>query len=384
MQFEFATATRIVFGTGAFQQIGGLARELGSRALIVSRSKPESAEPVLQQLSRHAIESRVFPVSQEPTTHLVMEGVRLAREAGCDLVIGFGGGSTIDTAKAIAALLTNPGEPLDYLEVVGRGKKLVNPPAPWIAVPTTAGTGAEVTRNTVLDSPEHQVKASLRSPTMLARLALVDPELTYSLPPAVTASTGMDALTQLIEPYVSTRSNPMTDGFCREGMARAARSLRRAYEHGEDAAAREDMSVASLLSGLSLANAGLGAAHGFAGPVGGTLHAPHGAVCARLLPPVMAVNVRALKLRAPDSPVLQRYDEVARILTGRAEAAAQDGVLWVQQLCQALNNPPLSAYGMTSADLPDLVEKSAAASSMKANPIQVTREELREILESAG
>jgi alcohol dehydrogenase class IV len=361
-----------------------LARELGSRALIVSRSKPESAEPLLQQLSIHEVEGRVFPVSQEPTTHLVMDGVRLAREARCDLVIGFGGGSTIDTAKAIAALLTNPGEPLDYLEVVGRGKKLDNLPAPWIAVPTTSGTGAEVTRNSVLDSPEHQVKASLRSPTMLARLALVDPELTYSLPPAVTASTGMDALTQLIEPYVSRRSNPLTDGFCREGMARAARSLRRAYEHGEDAAAREDMSVASLLSGLSLANAGLGAAHGFAGPVGGTLHAPHGAVCARLLPPVMAANVRALKMREPGSLVLQRYDEVARILTGRAHATAQDGVRWVEELCQILNIPPLSSYGMTPDDLPELVEKSAAASSMKANPIQLTKEELLEILEAAA
>jgi alcohol dehydrogenase class IV len=384
MQFEFATATRIVFGAGVFRQIGGFVKELGSRALIVSRSDSELAEPLRIELARQGMEGLVFPVGHEPTTHLVMDGVRLAREARCDVVIGFGGGSAIDTAKSIAVLLTNPGEPLDYLEVVGRGQKLLNPPAPWIAVPTTAGTGAEVTRNAVLDSPEHQVKASLRSPTMLARLALVDPELTYALPPAVTASTGMDALTQLIEPYVSRRSNPLTDGLCREGMARAARSLRRAYERGEDPSAREDMSTASLLGGLALANAGLGAVHGFAGPVGGLFHAPHGAVCATLLPPVMAVNVRAFKEREPGSPVLQRYDEIARILTGQASAAAQDGVRWVEELCQALDIPPLSSYGMSPADLPDLVEKSAAASSMKANPIQLTKEEMLEILQRAG
>ena len=233
------------------------------------------------------------------------------------MVIGLGGGSAIDTGKAIAALLTNPGDPLDYLEVIGRGQALQQTPLPYIAIPTTAGTGSEVTRNAVLASHEHHVKVSLRSPLMLPRVAIVDPELTYSLPPAITASTGLDALTQLIEPYTCNSPNPMIDAICREGMQRAARSLKRAYQNGSDAAAREDMSIAALFGGMALANAKLGAVHGFAGPLGGLFPAPHGMICARLLPFVVEANVRALQMREPDSPVLKRYDEVAQLLTGR-------------------------------------------------------------------
>ncbi len=243
-----------------------------------------------------------------------------------DLVVGMGGGSVIDAAKAIAALLTNPGDPLDYLEVIGRGLPLANACAPMMAIPTTAGTGAEVTRNAVLASPAHRVKVSLRSASMLPDVAIVDPELTLSMPPAVTAATGLDALTQCLEPFVSHLATPLTDGFCREGLARAARSLRRAYHHGSDVAARRDMALASLCGGLALANAKLGAVHGFAGPIGGMFDAPHGAVCARLLPLVMTANVRALEERSPNSPALVRYAEVAKIVTGDADASIADGV----------------------------------------------------------
>jgi alcohol dehydrogenase class IV len=383
MRFEFATATRIIFGSGTFCELGSIARQMGSRALIATGLPADLTEPLLEILQAGGIDCLSFRVPAEPTTHLVQEGTQLARAEERNLIIGFGGGSAVDTGKAIAALMTNDGEPLEYLEVIGGGKPLVCPPAPYVAVPTSAGTGAEVTRNAVLASPEHRVKVSLRSPLMLPRLALIDPELTHSLPPAVTASTGLDALTQVLEPYVSHRANPLTDSLCREGMARAARSLRRAYEDGADAAAREDMSVTSLLGGLALANAGLGAAHGFAGPVGGMFHAPHGAVCAALLPHVMEANVRALGEREPDSLALRRYDEVAQILTGKTNATAAAGVIWVQELCQALHVPPLSAYGMTPDDIPLLVEKSAVASSMKANPIKLTTDELAGILTRA-
>jgi alcohol dehydrogenase class IV len=297
--------------------------------------------------------------------------------------VGFGGGSALDAAKAIAALLANGGDPLDYLEVIGRGKPLTQPSLPCIAIPTTAGTGAEVTRNAVLASVEHRVKVSLRSPHMLPRLALVDPELTYDLPPAVTASTGLDALTQLVEPFVSQRANPLTDALCREGMRRAARSLRRAYERGDDAAAREDMALASLFGGLALANAALGVVHGFAGPIGGMFPAPHGAVCARLLPYVMDANLRALRERSPTHEALNRYEEIAHILTGSAHATAADGVRWVQETGSALDIPPLAAYGMAADDVPVLVEKAAAASSTKGNPISLTPDEMREILARA-
>jgi len=253
--------------------------------------------------------------------------------------------------------------------------------APCIAIPTTAGTGSEVTRNAVLASPLHRVKASLRSASMLPRLAVVDPELTYHLPRAITASTGLDALTQLIEPYVSLRANPMTDQFCVEGMRRAASALPRVWENGGDRAARCDMAWASLLGGMALANAGLGAVHGFAAPIGGMWAAPHGAVCAGLLPYVMEVNVRALRARAPEK--LTRYDEVARLLTGRPHATAPDGVAWITALCQKLEIPPLRTYGVAASHLTVLVEKAAQASSMKGNPIVLTEEELREIVSRA-
>lgn len=383
MRFEFATATRIIFGPGTLREVGPLAAKMGRRACVVTGRTVERAAPLLDLLDAQGIDVTTFPVAAEPTVELVRQGTQQTQEAGCDIVIGFGGGSVLDTGKAIAILLTNGGVPLDYLEVIGRGQPLIRPAAPYIAVPTTAGTGAEVTRNAVLASPEHQVKVSLRSPLMLPRLALVDPELTLTLPPAVTASTGLDALAQVIEPYVSVQANPMTDSLCREGMRHAARSLRRAYEQGDDPAAREDMALVSLFGGLALANAKLGAVHGFAGPLGGMFSAPHGAICGRLLPYVMAANVRALRERQPDGKALRRYDEVAQILTGDGSATAAEGVVWVQELCAVLQVPPLGMYGITPKDFPVLIEKASVASSMKGNPIKLTPEEMREILERA-
>jgi alcohol dehydrogenase class IV len=383
MHFEFATAQRIVFGPGCLKELGPIAAAMGRRVLLAVGMDPARAEPAIRLLSEAGLETVVATVTGEPTTNSIRSASAKATETGCDLIVGFGGGSSMDTAKAIAALVANGGDPLDYLEVVGRGQALAQPSLPVIAIPTTAGAGAEVTRNAVLLSPEHGIKASLRSPTMLPRVALVDPELTLSLPPEVTASTGLDALTQLIEPFTSGRANPMTDALCREGMVRIARSLRRAFEHGDDVAAREDMSLASLFGGLSLANAGLGAAHGFAGPVGGTFHAPHGAVCAALLPPVMSINVRALSERQPEHPALRKYDEIGRILTGDAAASAADGVRWVQMLARDLRIPPLRAYGVGPEHVADLVKVTAVASSTKANPIVLTPAELTEILEAA-
>jgi alcohol dehydrogenase class IV len=380
MRFEFATATRVVFGPGTVHEAAALARELGSRAMVVTGRSPERAQPLLDALHSQRISAATFSVAGEPTTDGVIAGVAAARRTGCDFVIAFGGGSAIDAAKAIAAMLANPGELLDYLEVVGRGKPITNPSVPWMAIPTTAGTGAEVTRNAVLASPEHRVKASLRSPFLLPRLAIVDPDLTLPLPPEVTASTGLDALTQLIEAYVCLRPNPLVDALCVEGLRRATRSLRRAFEQGSDAAAREDMALASLFSGMALANAGLGAVHGFAAPIGGMFHAPHGAVCAALLPHVMDVNVRALRQRGPASEALRRYDDVARLLTGKSSVAAEDGVKWIRETCRVLRIPSLRNYGITERDSALLCEKAAVASSMKANPIVLTAEELHEIL----
>lgn len=383
MQFEFATATRIIFGDGKLNDIGTLTAGLGQRAFITTWRTIERAEPLLSRLDEAGVSVVTFPIEGEPTVSMIQAAVEQCRAADCDVVIGFGGGSAVDAGKAVSALVTNPGDPLDYLEVIGGGQPLANPPLPYIAIPTTAGTGAEVTRNAVLKSEDHNVKVSLRSPLMLATIALVDPELTHSVPPEVTASTGMDALTQVLEPYVSINANPLTDSVCREGMARAARSLQTVYEDGGNAAARSDMAVVSLFSGLALANAKLGAVHGFAGPMGGMYPIPHGVVCARLLPFVMQVNVRALKEREPNNPALARYDEVAQILTGDTKAKAGDGVIWAQEIGQRLHIPGLASYGVTAADFPAIVEQSAKASSMKGNPLVLTRAELTEILEMA-
>ena len=383
MRFEFATATKIIFGADTLRETGAAARAFGRRALVVTGRDVKRAGPLLENLREAGVSATVFSVAGEPELSTIEQGVALAKMESCELVIGFGGGSALDAAKAIAAMLANDGGLLDYVETIGRGKALTKPSAPFIAIPTTAGTGSEVTRNAVLSSPEHKLKVSLRSPLMLARVAIVDPELTRDLPPAPTASTGLDALTQLIEPFVCSRANPMTDGMCVEGIRRAGRSLRVAFADGKNNSAREDMAAASLFGGLALANAGLGAVHGFAGPIGGSFPAPHGAICAALLPHVMAANLRALRQRAPESAALSRYSEVARLLTGDTGATADDGVDWICKLVSDLQIPRLGKYGIREEHVADLAAKAANASSMKANPVALTPDELAETLRRA-
>jgi alcohol dehydrogenase class IV len=383
MNFEFATATRIIFGAGVIKQVGQGVKHIGRRALVVTGKDPQRAEKLISNLAASSVSASIFPVAGEPDISTVENGVAFAKKKNCGLVIAIGGGSVIDAGKAIAAMLTNEGELLDYLEIIGRGKQLANSTAPFFAIPTTAGTGSEVTRNAVLASPEHKIKVSLRSPFMLPSAAVVDPELTYDLPPALTASTGLDALTQLIEPFVCLRANPMTDGFCVEGIRRAARSLREAVFNGQNKSVREDMALASLFGGLALANAGLGAVHGFAGPIGGAFPAPHGAICAVLLPHVMAANLRALREREPENSTPQRYDRIGTLLTGNPHATADAGVEWVQKLVGELPIPKLGTYGIREEHVVDIVAKAANASSMKANPVVLTSEELAQTLRLA-
>lgn len=381
--FEFATSDRIVFGSQTSQKVPGIAQGLGRRALVIVGEAVDRAQGLLDGLSERNIEIAVYSVSGEPTIDSAAEGVAIARDANCDLVVSVGGGSIIDTGKAVAALVSNGGEPLDYLEVVGLGKSLTQPSLPMIAVPTTAGTGAEVTRNSVLKVPDENVKVSLRSAYMLPTVAVVDPLLTLSMPPHVTASTGLDALTQCLEPYVSSQSNPLTDAIAIDGLKRAARSLRSAYNDGGDVEARTDMALASLFGGLALANAKLGAVHGFAGVLGGMYPAPHGIICARLLPYVVQTNVHALASRDPESPVLARYADVARIVTGDPSATVSDGVAWTQNLCDALAVPGLAEFGLAESDFDEIVAKAQGASSMRGNPLPLTDSELKTILERA-
>ncbi len=383
MNFEFATATRILFGPGILMDALRESLAMGERVFLITGRSRERASGVRDLLEREKRFGADFRIVGEPTVSSVSEAVRTARDAGCDMVVGIGGGSVIDAGKAVAAMLANPEALFEYLEVIGEGRQTQRPSAPYVAVPTTAGTGAEVTRNAVIGSEEHGVKVSMRSPLMLPRLAVVDPELTLSLPPETTASTGLDALTQLIEAFTSKGANPLTDSLCREGLFRAARSLRQACTAGHDLAARQDMAVASLFSGMALANAKLGAVHGIAAPMGGLLSAPHGAVCASLLPHVVEANVCALRERAPASPFLKRYDELARILTGKTDATAQDGVFWIKRLCATLRTRPAGELGLTPEQFAAIAEKSRKASSMKGNPVELSQEELVGILGKA-
>jgi alcohol dehydrogenase class IV len=383
MRFDFATATRVLCGEGVVREAAPVARELGERALVVTGRSEERSAPLRADLAAAGVSCHTFSVEGEPTLEDIQRGAEFASTEHCDLVVGFGGGGALDAGKAIAALMTNRGDLLDYLEVIRRGQPLRAPPAPFIGVPTTAGTGSEVTRNAVLASHAHRVKVSLRSPLMLPRLAVVDPELTLELPPDVTARTGLDALTQLIEPYVSNRANPLTDGFCVEGIPRVSRALRRAYHDGHNREARREMSMASLLGGLALANGALGVVHGLAGPLGGMFAGPHGAICAALLPHGIEVNIRALRARDPGSEALRRYETVARLLTGRPAARAEDAVEWTREICRELRIPSLRTYGVCDGDWPVIIEKAARASSMKGNPIALAQDEWRDVLARA-
>ncbi len=379
LNFEFATATKIVFGNGSVKKVPDLLRGAGRRLLLVTGSDPGRAAPLTICLSPEEFDVHLFRVESEPDTETIEKGVELCVEKRCDAVVGIGGGSVLDSAKAIAALAPNKGALFDYLEVIGAGKGLEEKPLPFVAVPTTAGTGSEVSKNAVIHSPEHQVKVSLRSPFMFARAAVVDPELTLSVPPEITASTGMDALTHLLETYVSVQSNAFIDAFCREGLQRIGTSLTRAFRNGGDLDARENMAFASMLGGMALANIKLGAVHGFAGPMGGMFPVPHGSLCASLLPAVMEVNLNQLAARRSGEKLL-KYDEVAKWLTGDQKAVAREGIRWVNARINEFKIPSLSGFGLNRDDFPALVKKAKKASSMKGNPVVLDDEQLTEIL----
>jgi alcohol dehydrogenase class IV len=385
-KFEFFGVGRVIFGRGEFRRVGELAAALGRTALVLYNGSGQ-IDPLLAMLSPSRINATFRRQRGEPVVNDIDSATNDARRAGCDLVIGLGGGSAIDAAKAVAALLGNGGSAVDYMEVVGKGLKITRPSIPWIAIPTTAGTGAEATRNAVIGLPERQFKASIRSELMLPRIAIVDPELGVNVPPDVTARSGMDALCQLIESYTSTGAGPITDALALQGITLAARSLRRAYHDGHDVDAREDMALAALLSGMTLTSAGLGAVHGFAAPLGANFPAPHGAVCAALLPIVIRANVRALR-NQPNAIALARYATVGRLFLppesqDSEEEAIDTCVKFTASLVRDLNIPPLATFGMKPSDIPSMVALARKASSMRYNPVVLSDEVLAEVLGAA-
>jgi alcohol dehydrogenase class IV len=392
-KFEFYSVGRVVCGRGVFSRAGELAGQLGGgssrTALVVSNGSAGLMERLAGLLDAAGLKHVLVRQKGEPTVRDVDAALATARQSLCDRVIGIGGGSAMDAAKAVAGLLSNGGGVTDYMEVVGKGQKITKPAVPWMAVPCTAGTGAEVTRNAVIGYPEKHFKASLRSELLLASVALIDPELAVDVRPEVTARTGMDALCQCIEAYTSNGATAMTDPIALEGVGLAAGSLERAYLNGADLEARERMAMAALFSGMALTNAGLGAVHGFAAPLGAAFPVPHGTVCAALLAPVMEANVGAL--RAAGGPAatagLARYASIGRKLVGRAETgdenAIEDGIGFVKALCGDLQIPQLRQFGIGPADVAGMVALAQKSSSMRFNPVLLPAETLHGILISA-
>lgn len=380
MTYSFSTA-RVIFGIGARVGVATHAARMGRRCLLVTGARPDRSAWLFEDLRNVMEDVSGVALDGEPETGFISAQAGAARRAGCDMVVAIGGGSVIDAGKALAALAANAGDVFEYLEVVGQGLPLEHEPLPMIAVPTTAGTGAEVTANAVLLSPSHGVKASLRAPGLIPSLAIVDPELTVSLPPRQTAASGMDALTQLMECFVSHAASPLTDPLCRDGMSRAARSLLRAVAHGADLEARSDMALAALFSGMALANAKLGAVHGFAAPLGGMLGAAHGEICAALLPHVMEANIEVLRAADSAHPLLDRYAEVGMLLAGERDATA--AARFVRSLCADLGVRGLRALGLDEKRVDEAARKAALASSMKGNPVVLEHDRLVAILMNA-
>jgi alcohol dehydrogenase class IV len=380
VRFNLAVPADVRFGAGRVSEVPQALVGLGaSHVLVVTGRTTSRADTVRSAMTEPGISSEVFAVETEPSIDLVRAAVASLTEAGCDAVLGFGGGSALDVAKAVAVLATAGTDPMDHLEVIGRGRPISQPGLPCIAVPTTAGTGSEVTRNSVLSGGG--VKASLRSALMLPKVAVVDPDLLIGLRAPTIAASGMDALSQLIEPLLSERANPFSDALARDGIRRSARSLRRAYEEGmADAGVREDLALASLFGGLCLANSGLGAVHGLAAAAGARLGAPHGAVCAAVLAAAVEVNLRALHERAPEHPALPKLAELGSLLTGQPDGSSEDAIGWLRELTAALSIPGLASYGLDEAEIPVVVAAGQRASSMRANPIELTDAEVREIV----
>ena len=379
--FSFMTATEILFGRGQAGQAVAKIAALGPRLLLVHGRNPDRADWLCDALAASGTAVARFAVPGEPDMDLIAAGLNAARNHGAAAVVALGGGAVIDAGKAIAALVPATRPILDHLEVVGRGLPLDAAPLPFAALPTTAGTGAEVTRNAVIGVPEHRRKVSLRDARMLPRLAVVDPALTDGCPRAVTLASGLDALTQVIEPFTSTRANAMTDALCRDAIPQALPALMRLMK-GDDSAARDTMAWVSLCGGLALANAGLGAVHGLAGPLGGLTGAAHGAICGALLPPVLRANRRAVS----DPALARRLDQVGHWIGdafGQPYATLDNACNLLADWSRQAGLKRLADLGIGTDARSGAAEAAATSSSMKANPALLTTKTLRAIMAEA-
>ncbi|MFV0333132.1 MAG: iron-containing alcohol dehydrogenase [Tropicimonas sp.] len=376
--FSFATATEIRFGRGQAAAALPEVATLAERLLLVTGSQPARAGWARDGLVAQGRQVTVFSAPGEPDIAMIAAGVVAARQAGAQAVLAIGGGAAIDAGKAIAALVPAHRPVLDHLEVVGKGLPLDVPPLPFVAMPGTAGTGAEVTRNAVIAVPEARRKVSLRDRAMLPRLAVIDPGLTESCPRAVTLASGLDAITQVIEPYLCTRANPMTDALCRSAIPAGLSALARLMEK-EDPQARDAMAWVSLCGGLALANAGLGVVHGLAGPLGGLSGAAHGAICGALLPHGLALNNR----RASAHEALARFAEIRGWIAAALGGTPRDAYERLADWARAQGLPGLDAQGVDAGVRLQAAADAGASSSMRANPAELSVTDLEALLDAA-
>ena len=381
--FTFATATEILFGRGQMAKAADRISALGTRVILVHGGNPARSKGLLRDLTGNGCTVTTCSVAAEPDIAVIEAGVNAARAGKAGIVVAIGGGAVIDAGKAIAALVPAIRPMLEHLEVVGRGLPLDNPSLPFVAIPTTAGTGAEVTRNAVISVPEHRRKVSLRDARMLPRLAIVDPALTDGCPTAITLASGLDAVTQVIEPYICTRANPLTDALCRDAIPCGLAALHRLME-GENAEARDHMAWVSLCGGLALANAGLGAVHGLAGPLGGLTGAAHGAICGTLLPHVLIANRAAV---SGNHAAAARLDEVGTWIGhvfGNRNAGLEQAATMLADWAHAHGLATLTGLGIDEGTQIAAADAAASSSSMKANPAELSAADLRDIMRAAG
>ncbi|YCO05439.1 iron-containing alcohol dehydrogenase [Vibrio sp. VNB-15] len=376
--FQFMTATRIIFGEGALQSSLSVINQFGYSVLLVTGKDTQRATPIINYLKAQNMRYQHVAISGEPNITMVEETAVLGRKFQPDMVIAIGGGSVIDMGKALAAIVPNQGDVYDYVEVVGRNVPLKTKPIYFIAIPTTASTGSEVTRNAVLKSGQDQVKVSLRSPEMLADVAIVDPTLTYGTDQYTSGRGAMDAFTHLMEAYVCGDPNPLTDMVCEEGLRRLSRSVIAGCKQ-DNHKARADLSFAALLGGMAITNAKLGAAHGLASALGGKLDAPHSVITARLAPHVMQENIKAAK-QAGRADVISRYRRLAQLVTDRTNANEHDGVLWVKMVLDKLELPHLGKFGVCQTSFEQVADDALMSVAIKGNPLPLNQDRLVYIL----
>lgn len=377
--FSLSTPARSIFGRDTRHQAASEIAALGHRVVLVRGRSVAWVDELIQSLTAMGVAVETIFSRAEPDLDAARAGVAAARAFAADCVVAVGGGAAIDLGKALAGLIPSEGDPADYLEVINENPRTLSEPLPFVAMPTTSGTGAEATRNAVISVPERQIKVSLRDPRLLPALTVVDPALTDGTPKGVTLATGLDAITQLIESYLCIRANPVTDAFCRCAIPPAIAALNRLMQ-AEDPAARDAMARASYLSGLALANSGLGIVHGLAAVIGGRGGA-HGAICGRLLPDALRINRAAV---VEQSGATDRFDEVAGWLAEGLSAPNSDGIAALRRFIDANGLPGLGDFHLPEADFAEVAEAARHASSTKGNPVTLRADQIEAILRAAG